>query len=82
MLPPRFARNVRQVCDRLVRRSGKYRDTVRSDTVNPSFSNSPWIRGARQRAFLTWARPSPSLMRAFSQGLHESRFEPRGAYAC
>jgi hypothetical protein len=34
-LPTWFARNVRQVCDRLVRRSGRYRDTVRTETVNP-----------------------------------------------
>src|SRR5262249_52698008 len=34
---PMFARSVRQVWDELVRRSGRYRDTVRSETVNPSF---------------------------------------------
>ena len=43
-VPMWFAKNVRQVWDRLVRRSGRYRDTVRSETVNPSLSNSPWIR--------------------------------------
>ena len=47
-VPMWFARNVRQVCDRLVSRSGRYRDTVRSETMIPSFSNSPWIRGAPQ----------------------------------
>jgi hypothetical protein len=40
-LPMWFARNVRQVCDGVVSRWGRYRDTVRSETVNPSFSNSP-----------------------------------------
>jgi hypothetical protein len=37
-LPMWFARNVRQVCDGVVSRWGRYRDTVRSETVNPSFS--------------------------------------------
>ena len=50
-LPKWFARNVRQVWDGLVRRLGRYRDTVRSETVKPSLSNSPWIRGAPQRPF-------------------------------
>src|ERR1700730_3559728 len=45
-LPRWFARNVRLVCDGPVSRSGRYRDTVRSETVTPSFNNSPWIRGA------------------------------------
>src|SRR5262249_44562200 len=40
-LPTWFAKNVRQVWDRLVRRSGRYRDTVRSETMNPSFNSSP-----------------------------------------
>ena len=40
-----LARNVRHVCD------GRDRDTVRSETTSPSFSNSPWIRGAPQRLF-------------------------------
>jgi hypothetical protein len=48
-VPMWFAKNVRQVWDRLVCRSGRYRDTVRSETVKPSLSNSPWIRGAPQR---------------------------------
>ena len=43
-VPMWFAKNVRHVWDRLVRQSGRYRDTVRSETVNPSLSNSPWIR--------------------------------------
>jgi hypothetical protein len=29
----------------------KYRETVRSERVNPNFSNSPWIRGAPQVGF-------------------------------
>jgi hypothetical protein len=49
--PRWFARNVRQVCDGAVSRSGRYRDTVRSETAIPSFSNSPWMRGAPQRRF-------------------------------
>jgi hypothetical protein len=49
--PRWFARNVRHVCDGAVRRSGRYCDTVRSETTIPSFSNSPWIRGAPQRWF-------------------------------
>ena len=57
-LPMWFARNVRQVCDRLVSRSGRYRDTVRSETMIPSFSNSPWIRGAPQRQFSVAMRPT------------------------
>ena len=50
--PPRwFAKNVRQVCDRVVGRPCRYRETVRSEMAIPSFSNSPWIRGAPQRQF-------------------------------
>jgi hypothetical protein len=36
-----FWRNVRQVCEGGVRRRGISREIVRSDTSNPSFSNSP-----------------------------------------
>src|SRR5687767_10756360 len=46
-----FAKNVRQVCDRVGGRPRKYRDTVRSEMAIPSFSNSPWIRGAPHRQF-------------------------------
>jgi hypothetical protein len=35
-----FAKNVRQVCDGAVSQSGRYRDTVRSETVMPSFPTS------------------------------------------
>jgi hypothetical protein len=49
--PNSFARNVRQLWRRCFLRSGIYRDTVRSETEIPSFSNSPWIRGAPQRPF-------------------------------
>ena len=55
--PMCFARNVHQVCDGVVRRWGRYRDTVRSETMNPSFSNLPWIRGAPQRQFSVAMRP-------------------------
>ena len=48
--PRWFPKNVRQVCDGAISRSGRYRDTVRSETVTPSFSNSPWTRGAPQSA--------------------------------
>ena len=65
--PPRwFAKNVRQVCDRVVGRPCRYRETVRSEMTIPSFSNSPWTRGAPQRQF-SWAirrirsRLSPSM---------------------
>jgi hypothetical protein len=49
--PKWFAKNVRQVCDRVVGRPCRYRETVRSDMAIPSFDNSPWIRGAPQRQF-------------------------------
>jgi hypothetical protein len=49
--PRRFAKNVRQVWDRVVGRPCRYRETVRFEMVIPSFSNSPWIRGAPQRQF-------------------------------
>ena len=51
MAPTWFLRNVRHVCDRPRVRSGRYRETVRSETAMPSFSNSPWMRGAPQRQF-------------------------------
>ena len=44
----------------LVSRSGRYRDTVRSETAIPSFSNSPWIRGAPQRRFSAANAPNQS----------------------
>jgi hypothetical protein len=34
-------------------RRGINRETVRSETSNPSFNNSPWIRGAPQSGFAT-----------------------------
>jgi hypothetical protein len=50
--PPKwFAKNVGQVCDRGVGRPRRYREMVRSEMVIPSFSNSPWIRGAPQSNF-------------------------------
>jgi hypothetical protein len=33
------------------RRRGMYRDTVASETLKPSMSNSPWMRGAPQVGF-------------------------------
>jgi hypothetical protein len=50
-LPKWFAKNVRHDCDRVVGRPCRYRETVRSEMAMPSFSNSPWIRGAPQRQF-------------------------------
>ena len=49
--PRRFAENVRQVWDRVLGQPCRYRETVRSEIAMPSFSNSPWIRGAPQRQF-------------------------------
>jgi hypothetical protein len=75
--PKWFTRKVRQVCDGPVARSGSYRDTVRSETVIPSFSNSPWIRGAPQRRFsLAMCRMSPR-MSASMGGLPGRRCEFR-----
>jgi hypothetical protein len=54
--PRWFARNVRQVCDRVVGRPRRYRETVRSEMAMPSFSSSPWIRGAPQRQCSAAAR--------------------------
>jgi len=39
--PRWFSRNVRQVCEGVVRRRGISREIVRSETSNPSFNNSP-----------------------------------------
>jgi hypothetical protein len=39
--PKWFAKNVRDVCDGPLNRSHRYRDTVRSETVMASFTNSP-----------------------------------------
>jgi hypothetical protein len=36
---------------RAFRDNGIYRDTVTSNTVMSSFSNSPWMRGSPQRKF-------------------------------
>ena len=49
--PKWFAKNVRQLCDLLGGRPRRYRETVRSEMAMPSFSNSPWIRGAPHRQF-------------------------------
>src|SRR6266849_4265828 len=44
-------RNVRQLCDGGPRRRIMYFETVDSATSNPSFSSSPWIRGAPHNGF-------------------------------
>ena len=44
-------RNVRQLCDGGPRRPIMYFETVDSATSNPSFSSSPWIRGAPHNGF-------------------------------
>ena len=68
--PPRwFAKNVRQVCDRVVGRPCRYRETVRSEMAIPSFSNSPWIRGAPQRQFSAAIRRIRSRQDASMRGL-------------
>ena len=44
-------RNVRQVCDGGLRRRPMYLPTLVSPTSMPSFSNSPWMRGAPHSGF-------------------------------
>src|SRR5260370_34574524 len=85
-LPTWFARKVRHVCDRLVRGSDRYRDTVRSETVMPSFINSPWIRGAPQSEFSVAMRAmrlrSCTSMRG-RPGRRERRLQhPRNPLGC
>ena len=46
-----FWRNVLHVCDGGCGRRGISRATVRCEASNPSFSNSPWMRGAPQSGF-------------------------------
>jgi len=47
-----FLIKVRHACERWSFRDvGIYRDTVACETVMPSFSSSPWMRGAPQRKF-------------------------------
>jgi len=47
-----FLIKVRHACERRsFRDGGIYRDTVACETVIPSFSSSPWMRGAPQRKF-------------------------------
>ena len=75
--PKWFTRKVRQVCDGPVARSGRYRDTVRSETVMPSFSNSPWILGAPQRRFSFVMRRMRARMSASMRGLPGRRPERR-----
>src|SRR6266446_2468163 len=49
-------RNVRQLCDGGPRRPIMYFETVDSATSNPSFSSSPWIRGAPHNGFSSLIR--------------------------
>ncbi len=72
-----LARNVRHVCDGAVPRPGRYRDTVRSETTIPSFSNSPWIRGAPQRWFSVAIRRMRARRSASMRGLPGRRRDPR-----
>src|SRR5438132_8253255 len=44
-----FFKNARHACDGGLRGRSTYFETVACDTVRPSFSSSPWIRGAPQR---------------------------------
>ena len=78
--PMWFAKNVLQVCDGAVSRSGRYRDTVRSETVMPSFSNSPWIRGAPQRKFSVAMRRMRARRCESIRGLPGRRRERRLQY--
>jgi hypothetical protein len=45
-------------------RFGIKRETVRSDTVRPSFRSSPWMRGAPQRGFAVAIRVIKALSSA------------------
>jgi hypothetical protein len=72
-----LARKVRHVCDGAVPRSGRYRDTVRSETIIPSFSNSPWIRGAPQRWFSVAIRRMRTRRSASMHGLPGRRRDRR-----
>jgi hypothetical protein len=56
--PMWFTKNGVQVCDGTVSRSGGYRETVRSETVMPSFCDSPWIPGAPKRKFFRGHAPN------------------------
>ena len=79
--PRRFAKNVRQVWDRVVGRPCRYRETVRSEMVIPSFSNSPWIRGAPQRQFSAAMRRIRSRHGESMRGL-PGRRERRRQHRC
>ena len=76
-MPKWFATNVRHVCDGGVSRLGRYRDTVRSETVIPSFSNSPWIRGAPQRKLSARMRRMRACSSESMRGLPGRRRERR-----
>ena len=56
-------RNVRQVCDGGPRCRIMYLETVDSAVSNPSFSSSPWMRGAPHKGFSLLCVPTtPSVL--------------------
>jgi hypothetical protein len=63
-----LVRNVRQVWDRGVCRFGSSRETVRSATSMPSFTNSPWILGAPHRGFAAAIRETRARISALTGG--------------
>src|SRR6516162_10049587 len=63
-----LARNVRQVWDGGVCRFRRSRETVRSATSIPSFTSSPWIRGAPHRGFAAAIRVTRALISALRGG--------------
>ena len=73
--PTWFLRHGRHVCDRPRVRSGRYRETVRSETAMPSFGNSPWMRGAPQRQFSVRMRRMRSRTADSMRGLPGRRRE-------
>jgi hypothetical protein len=62
-------RNVRQFCDGGPRCRIMYLETVDSAISNPSFSSSPWIRGAPHRVFSLLIRRISSRSSGLSLGL-------------
>src|SRR6516162_3486793 len=63
-----LARNVRQVWDGGVCRFGSSRETVRSATSMPSFTSSPWMRGAPHKGFAAAIREIRALIAALTGG--------------
>jgi hypothetical protein len=56
--PRWFAKKLRQLCDRAVGRPCRFRETVRSETAIPSFSNSPWIPRSAPEVILLGQTPN------------------------